>query len=141
MDSDAHRILLTDQDNQAGAASDPGVEQVSLQHVVVLGQDRDDDGGVLGTLRLVDGGGVGEHNLVQLTELIDNLPAVEIDQDLCFTCVDCGDEPDVTVEGVFLVVVLNLHHLVTDAISEPETLNYWLILSLRIEGRLQIEVQ
>jgi len=41
--SDAHRTLLTDQDNQPGAASDPGVKQVSLQHGVMLGQDRDDD--------------------------------------------------------------------------------------------------
>ena len=44
-DSDTHRTLLTDQDNQPGAASDPRVKQVPLQHGVVLGQDRDDDGG------------------------------------------------------------------------------------------------
>ena len=140
-DSDTHRSLLTDQDNQPGAASDPRVKQVPLQHGVMLGQDRDDNGGVLGTLRLVDGGRVGEHNLVQLTELIDDLPAVEIDQDLCFIRVDCSDEPDVAVEGVLLVVVLNLHHLVADAVGEPETLNDRLVLSLRIEGRLQIEIQ
>ena len=44
----------------------------------------------------MDGGRVGEHNLVQLTELIDDLPSVEIDQDLCFIRINCSDEPDVS---------------------------------------------
>src|ERR1039458_6813029 len=42
---DGHRLLLADQHNQPLAACHSGVEQVPLQHGVVLRQYGDDDGG------------------------------------------------------------------------------------------------
>jgi hypothetical protein len=52
-------LLLADKDHQPLAASNAGVEEVSLQHGIMLGQDRDDHGWILRTLALVDGGGIG----------------------------------------------------------------------------------
>jgi hypothetical protein len=50
--------LLADQDHEPLAAGNASVEEVSLQHGIVLGQDRDHHGGILRALALVDGGGV-----------------------------------------------------------------------------------
>ena len=41
-----------------------GVEEVALEHYVVLGEQRDDDGGVFGALRFVYRDGVGVDELV-----------------------------------------------------------------------------
>ena len=60
-DRDLERPPLAEQDHQALAAGDAGVEQVALEHRVVLRAQGEDHGGVLAALGLVDGGGVGEH--------------------------------------------------------------------------------
>jgi transposase-like protein len=57
------RLLLADQHDEPLAAGDAGVEQVPLQHGVVLGQDRDDDGGIFRPLALVDRRGIGRHQV------------------------------------------------------------------------------
>src|SRR5271157_5123843 len=56
---DRDGLLLTDENQEPLAARNPGVEQISLQHRVVLGEDRDDHGGIFSALALVDGGGIG----------------------------------------------------------------------------------
>jgi len=61
---DRDGLLLADKNHQPLAASDAGVEEVSLEHCVVLGEDRDDYGGILRALALVDGGGVGGNQRV-----------------------------------------------------------------------------
>jgi len=71
------RLLLADQYHQPLATGNAGVQQVSLQHGVVLGQDGDDDGGVLGALALVNGRGVGGNQGVELAESVGDGAAVE----------------------------------------------------------------
>ena len=50
-----------DQHDQLLAAGDPGIEEVSLQHGVVLRHHRDDHGGIFRALAFVDGRRVGGH--------------------------------------------------------------------------------
>src|SRR5439155_23844891 len=61
----AHRdrdsFLLADKHHQLLAARDARVEQVPLEHGVVLGHHRDDDGGILRALALVNRRRVGWH--------------------------------------------------------------------------------
>ena len=45
-DGDRDSLALADQNDQSFAASDTRVEQIALQHRVVLGDDRDNDGRV-----------------------------------------------------------------------------------------------
>ena len=52
------------------AAGDAGVEQVSLQHGVMLRHHRDHHGGVFRALALVDGRRVGRHQCVEFAEAI-----------------------------------------------------------------------
>jgi hypothetical protein len=56
---DRYGLLLADENHEPLAACDAGVEQISLQHRVVLGHDRYDHSGIFGTLTLVDDGGIG----------------------------------------------------------------------------------
>src|SRR4029077_12465599 len=63
---DRDGLLLADKDPEPFAAGNASVEEVSLQHGIVLGQDRDDHGGILRALALVDGGGVGGRQGVPL---------------------------------------------------------------------------
>ena len=74
---DGDSLLLADQHNQPFAACHAGVEQIPLQHNVVLGQNGDDDGGILRTLALVNGCSVCRNQRVKLAEAIsDGAPVV-----------------------------------------------------------------
>src|SRR5271166_6585479 len=56
---DCNGLLLADENHELLATGNAGVEEIPLQHRVVLGHDRDDHGGILRALALVDGGGIG----------------------------------------------------------------------------------
>jgi hypothetical protein len=57
----AHRdgdgLLLAHQNDKPLTAGDAGIEQITLQHRVVLGHDRDHDGWVFRALALMDDAG------------------------------------------------------------------------------------
>jgi hypothetical protein len=59
--SDRYRLLLADQHDQSLSSGHPGVEQVPLQHGVVLRQNRDNDGGILRALAFVNCRGIGRN--------------------------------------------------------------------------------
>ena len=65
-DGEGDGLLRSDADDQLPAAGDGGVEEVALEHDVVLGVDRDDDGGILASLALVNGDGVAQNQLVEI---------------------------------------------------------------------------
>ena len=54
----------------------------------MLGEGRDDDGGVLGSLALVNGRGVGRNQRVELTEAVGDGAAVETGGQLARVRVD-----------------------------------------------------
>ena len=138
---DGDRFLLPDQDHQSFAACHAGIEQIALQHRVVLGDDGDDHGWIFGALRFMDGRRVRQHDLIEFSERVGDRPAVEVDRDNSFLGINGGDEPDIAVEGLLLVVVGNLHDLVAHPIGEAEPLDGRALGMLGIEGRLQVEVQ
>src|ERR1700730_12948151 len=76
-DCDSDGLALADQDHQALTPGDPGVEQITLQHGVVLGHDRDDHSRVFRALTLVYGRGVGRHQGVKLAEAIRDQAPLE----------------------------------------------------------------
>ena len=74
---DRDGLLLADENHKPLATRHAGVEEISLQHYVVLGKDRDDYGGILGALALVDGGGIGGNQRVKLAEAVIHRAPVE----------------------------------------------------------------
>jgi hypothetical protein len=56
----------------------------------------------------VDGGGVGEHDLVQLAEPIGHVPAVELDHHLRRLGIDAPDDAQVAVVDLLVVRVRNI---------------------------------
>ena len=114
---------MTDEHDEPPAARQSGVEQVALQHGVVLGDDWDHDCRVLGALRLVDRGREGQRQLVELSVGVAHGTAVEIDDDLSLLLINGRDEAEVAIECVPVVVVLDLHDLVADTVGEAEALD------------------
>jgi hypothetical protein len=53
-DGDGHGALRAHEDDEALPARDRRVEEVTLEHQVVLGEKGNDDGGVFAPLALVD---------------------------------------------------------------------------------------
>jgi hypothetical protein len=88
---------VTYQHHQALAACDAGVEQVPLQHGVVLGQHRDDDRGILGPLALVDGRGIGRHQRVEFPKSVGDGTAVEAGGEFAGIGIDIVDVADVAI--------------------------------------------
>lgn len=77
-DRDGYGLLLAEQDHQTLSARDASVEQVTLEHGIVLRQDGNDDNRIFGPLRFVDRGCIGENHLVKFAELEREREAVEI---------------------------------------------------------------
>jgi hypothetical protein len=76
-DGNRDRLLLTDQHHEALSPSDRGVEQVPLQHRVMLCQDRNHDGGILRPLALVDRRRVCRNEGVEFPEAVANRSTIE----------------------------------------------------------------
>ena len=68
LDRNSERLSLPDQDGEAFAARHPRVDQIALQHRVMLGRQRDEHSGVFRTLALVDGRRIGQDQLIQLAK-------------------------------------------------------------------------
>src|SRR6266508_5051674 len=114
--------LAADQHHDLLGPGDGGVEQVALQHQPGAGGQGDDHTWVLAALGAVDADRMGVGQLVQLVEPIGDL-LVLIQQDAEFLLLEreCGDHPDRPVEhagGALVVVVPELHDLVSDPVDE-----------------------
>jgi hypothetical protein len=79
---DGDRFLLADNYEQLLAARDAGIEQVPLQHGVMLGEHRDDHGGIFRTLAFVDGRSVSEHQRVELAKSVCDRPTIKAGYEL-----------------------------------------------------------
>ena len=79
LDGDRHGLLLAEQDDEPLAAGDAGLEQVALQHHIVLRRDRNDDSGIFGPLRFMDGRCVSEDHLVEFAECVGYWAPIESD--------------------------------------------------------------
>ena len=111
----AQRLPRPDQHDQALAARDRRVEQVALQHHVVLRVDGDDHRRVLRALRLVDGRGVRQVSVSSSSRPYSTVAVVEADRQRLRLGVDALDDAAVAVPHLLVVVVAHLHHLVADA--------------------------
>src|SRR4030081_3035108 len=109
---DRDGFLLADQHDQLLAARDAGVEEVPLQHGVVLGHHRDDDGGVLRALAFVNRRSIGRHQRIEFTKAVSSGRAVNAGRKLARLGVYIVDVADVAVINFLVVVVLDLHDLV-----------------------------
>ena len=85
-----------DKDADAFCSGDAGVDEIALEHHVVGHQDGNYNNRELRTLGLVDGGGVGQGNFVQLGVVILNFAAVKVDGKGSVLSIDGADITDET---------------------------------------------
>src|SRR5215510_15777676 len=74
-------------------------------------------------LALMNGGGIGQGELIEFPKGILDSPAVKVDVDGAFFQIDLRDAPDVALEHFFLVVVDMLEDFITRRIRPAKALN------------------
>jgi hypothetical protein len=79
LDGNRQCLPLADEHHQALTARHPRVDQVPLQHRVVLGAERDHYGWVLRALALVNCRRVGQHQLIEFAKAVGEIAAIEVD--------------------------------------------------------------
>src|SRR3954454_18634107 len=114
------------------AAGHAGVEQVALQHRPVLGGDRDHHRRVLRALRLVHRGGVGQHQHVQLAEVVADLPSIEVDHQLAGLGIDRFHKAQIAPLNTFLSWLLAICMTLSPGAEGPAE-----PLDLALAGRIQ----
>src|SRR5437868_549376 len=139
LDRNSERLPLPDQHDEALAACHPRVDQVPLQHRVVLRRQRDDHSRVFRALALVDGRRIGQHQLIQLTKAVSDVTAVEIDAKLPFLHVDARHDAEIAVVDVVVVIILDLNDLVARAECPAEALDA--DLARRVQRVLQLDIE
>src|SRR6516164_1980218 len=123
LDGDRQCLPLPNKDHQTLAARHPRVDQVSLQHRVVLSAERDHDGRVFRTLALVNRRRVGQHQLIEFAKAVGEISAIEVDGELAFLHVDARHDAEVAVVDLLVIVVLDLHDLISRTEGPAETLD------------------
>src|SRR5207302_1262038 len=90
----------------------PCVDQVPLQHRIMLSAERDQNGWVFRALALVGGRRIGQHQLIQLAKAVIDVAPVEIDAEFALLHVDVRHGAEIAVVDVLVVIVLDLYDLV-----------------------------
>src|SRR5690606_38922274 len=104
-----------DQYHQPPGARHGRVEQIALQHHVMLHNHGYHHTRVLRTLRLVDANGKGMDQFVRFQETVDHRYAVDGDRDGLLDHVNSHDAADIAIIYAFVIVIHRLHHFVADA--------------------------
>src|SRR6516162_7635631 len=139
LDGNGQRLPLSDQDDQSFASRHAGVDQVSLQHCVMLYRQRNNYGGIFGALAFVDCRCIGEHQFVEFAKAVDHLAPLEVDGDLAFLHIDARHDAQIAVIDLTVVVVHDLHYLVAGAEGPAEALDT--DLTRRVQQLLQFNVE
>ena len=122
------------------AARDGRVDEFARQHGAMLGRERDDDGWIFRTLRVMDHRRIGGSHSVEFAKRIFDLPPVEAGDEEAFRLVDAQHGSKVAIEDIAIVSVLGLHsYLVAGRENRPEFLD--LRGRIGVDGFLQIGVE
>jgi hypothetical protein len=65
-------------------------------------------------LSLVDGNGIRQYNFVQIGKIIVHLPTIKQNGLFLSFPIDLHDPSDIAVEDLFVIVIPDLHNLVTN---------------------------
>ena len=101
----------------------------------MCGMYRHDNARAFAALVFVDGDGVGMLYSVEVGEVVDDVSAVVAYRQLLLGGVDIFYTPHIAVVDVFVVVVLHLHHLITDEMLLAEAHEAVAIAMNRLNAR------
>ncbi len=88
----------------------------------------------------MDADSIGQSHLVEFPKLVLDRLAIKLDDKLLRVGVNPTDVTDITVENLIVVVVVGLHHLVTDAIGKAKAFDEYLIDG-RVQSSLEVHIQ
>ena len=122
-DRHRERLLLPHHYDEPLPARHPGIDQIPLQHHVVLHRDREHHNRVLTPLGLMNRGRVAEHEFVEFPVGIDDVTPVKIHGQFFLFGVKARHKPDVAIKHIAVIVILDLHHFVANGKGRPELLD------------------
>src|ERR1700730_12470593 len=105
----------------------------------VLSAERDHDGRVFRALALVNRRRIGQHQLMEFAKAVGEISAIEVDGELAFLHVDARHDAEVAVVDLLVIVVLDLHDLISWTEGPAETLDA--DLTGRVTRRLQLDIE
>jgi hypothetical protein len=121
--------LLSNYQDKTLAAGDAGINQIPLEHHVVLLGDGNHYDWIFRPLRLADGRRVIQHQFIQFAKRLGDDVLIESGRHFLLVLVDMGHKRDVAVIDVLVIVVLDLHDIVGHAGKCWQVeLNAWLAL-------------
>src|SRR5215467_470070 len=138
-DGDRDGLALADQNDQSFAASDTRVEQIALQHWVVLRHDWDNDGRVIRALALMDRRSISRHQRVQFAKAIGNRMPIKDRGKFPAVRLDPRHVANVAVVDLLIVIVLDLHDFVAG--REGPTEPFDLAFASGIQGCLEFDIE
>ena len=121
MDGVGQGLRGADDDAEFLRTGDAGIDEVALEHHEMGHQQGHDHDGIFRALRLMDGGGVGQRQLVEFRVLVLDAVAIERDSQRPLLRVNILHRADVAVEHVLVVVVAYLHHAIAPTVLESAT--------------------
>ena len=138
---DADRFAGADEDDQLFGAGDGRIQQIPLQHQIMLGGHRHHHARILRALALMDRNGERMDQFVHFQKVVHHRRAVDADGEGLLQNIHARHAANVAVVDVFIVVVYRLHHLVAHAEQPPAQLALRLALHTRIKRFLQQQVE
>src|SRR5262249_15121468 len=97
----------------------------------MLSEHRDYHGGIFRALALVNGRRVGWHQHIEFAKAITDRAAIESHSNLTNLGINAIDGANVAVVNLFVVVVLDLHHLITGCKGPAESLNFFVARGIK----------
>ena len=97
VDRDRDGLLCADEIDLFFAPRDTGVEQIAVQHFEMGCVDGQNDAGTFASLIFVDGGSIGDDELIEFGKFIDHVFVIESDDHLLFFEIDLFNPSDISV--------------------------------------------
>ena len=107
-DGDRGGFSLPHNDDKTLATGEARIEEIALEHGVMLRYERQHHRRIFGSLRFVDGDGIGKNKIVELAASIDNVAALEIDANLLGLGIDLCHKADIAIIDLSFSICMTL---------------------------------
>src|SRR5699024_8691406 len=121
-------LLRADHYQNLLSSGNAGVDQISLQHYIMIHQNRHDYDRIFRSLGFMNGCGISMHQFIKLSSIVLNASPIKIHQKGTVLHINGLDDTNISVEDFLVVIVLDLHDLIVWPINKStpsKALSLW----------------
>jgi hypothetical protein len=89
----------------------------------------------------VDCDGVGEGEFIEFSERVVDIALIESNDEFLFDRIDGVDGADIAIENLLVVIIFQLHDLVTNLEAPTEAVDMGFVRACGVQGLLEVEVK